>query len=479
MEQRTIIERYRNACAALPSDIQAAEAEGRREKILSLTVKGGILTGSDSCDVTTVSVRAVGADGRGGFAYTQNLEEEPLALIRQAAGGGALLDAAQAGKEPQLFAREEADGVRKKVDGAADGIREETDGAQEVRTEASLSSVADGIRIGAMVEQWALQSSDCITQASVTTSFYETENWTVNSTGLCRQSAHRWMDVSVSAVLQKDGAVYNDSWYGSFPDGQELREKKEELFKSLNRRQAAKAAAVPFSSGVYRVLLSREAVYNILITLWQAFSGCHQQREDSFLCGKMGQKVASELLSICDAPWAPGCGYGRELDSEGVRAKKNRLLTDGVLTGRIHNLASAAYFGEESTGNAGRAEGFFSGLPTGVTAIPNVTYICPGQMREDEMLSRLGNGVWITETYDPFHSISIGNGDFAIPCNGVRVIDGKPAGALNSLTINGNLAALLQEVEAVGDTAAFQRFYTGLYYLGGPDLLVSRLQVNG
>lgn len=400
-----------------------------------------------------------------------------MAVIRQAADGGTLLDGAQAEKEPQLFAREEAAGIREEADGAEDSTQEERTAAS--LPSGALPSVADGIRIGAMVEQWALESSECITQASVTTSFYETENWTVNSTGLCRQSVHRWMDVAVSVVLQKDGALYNASWYGSFEDERQLLEQKDELTKSLRRSQAAKAATVPFTSGVYRVLLSREAVYNILITLWQAFSGCHQQREDSFLCGKMGQKVASGLLSICDAPWAPGCGYGRELDSEGIRAKKNRLLTDGVLTGRIHNLASAAYFGEEPTGNAGRAEGFFSGLPTGVTAIPNVTYICPGRMREDEMLSRLGDGVWITETYDPFHSISIGNGDFAIPCNGVRVIDGKPAGALNSLTITGNLAALLQEVEGVGDTAAFQRFYTGLYYLGGPDLLVGRLQVNG
>ena len=483
MEQKTIIERYRSACMGLPSDIQAAEAEGRREKILSLTVTGGALAGSDSCDVTTVSVRAVGADGRGGFAYTQNLEEEPQAVIRQAAAGGALLDRAQAGKEPFLFARAETEappsGVEARPGENLPSGEKELPAAREACSAGTVSSVADGIRIGAMVERWALAGSELITQATVTTAFYETENWIVNSTGLCRESTHGWLDVSVSVVLQKDGAVYNASWYGSFEDERQLLEQKDELAKSLRRSQAAKAAAVPFDSGVYRVLLSRESMCNILITLWQAFSGCHQQREDSFLTGRMGEKAASGLLSICDAPRAPGCGYGRVLDSEGVRAGKNRLLTDGVVTGRLHNLASAAYFKEAPTGNAGRAEGFFSGLPTGVTAIPNVTYICPGQMREDEMLSCLGDGVWITETYDPFHSIQIGNGEFAIPCNGVRVIDGKPVGALNSLTITGNLSSLLQEVDGVGDTMTFRRFYTGLYYLGSPDLLVSRLQVNG
>lgn len=476
MGKGTVMERYGEACRALPADIRAAEAEGRREKILSLTVKDGGLAGSGSSDVTTVSVRAAGAGGGSGFAFTQKLEDEPLTVLREAAAGGAL-GGGRPAEEEFLLAKED----RKNAAGApvAGAAREGEAAGTEAAGARDFPSVAEGLQIGAMVEGWARAGSSLVAEAEATVSFYETENWVVNSAGLSRKGVRRWTDVSVDMVLQKEGAFYNASWYASLEGAGELRGKRDDLSRSLRRSLAAKGAAVPFASGVYRVLLSREAVYNIMITLWQAFSGRLWQRENSFLCGRMGEKAASGLLSICDAPAVAGCGYGRALDSEGVWAREHRLLTDGVVTGRLHNLASAAFFGEEPTGNAGRAEGFFSGLPTGVTAIPNICYICAGTMGEEEMLSRLGDGVWITETYDPFHSIQIGNGDFAIPCNGVRVVGGKPAGVLNSLTITGNLAGLLQEVEAVGDTVAFRRFYTGLYYLGGPELLVGRLQVNG
>lgn len=481
MGEKTVMERYRAACVALPSDIRAAEAEGRRERILSLTVKDGGLAGSGSCDVTTVSVRAAGPAGGRGFAFTQKLEEEPLTVLGEAAAAGALGGGPREEGEFLLAEEREEAGERAGAPTAAAVRRAEDSGtdAADAQTQDDFFSVAEGLRIGSMVEGWARACSGLVTEAQATVSFYETENWVVNSSGLNRRGVRRWTDVSVEMALKKEGAFYNASWYASAADAKELCGRQDELGRSLRRSLAAKGKAIPFVSGVYRVLLSREAVYNIMISLWQAFSGCHQQRENSFLCGRMGKKAASELLSICDAPAAAGCGYGRALDSEGVWTREHRLLTDGVVTGRLHNLASAAFFGEEPTGNAGRAEGFFSGLPTGETAIPNVCYICPGTMGEEEMLSRLGDGVWITETYDPFHSIRIGNGDFAIPCNGVRIVDGKPAGVLNSLTVTGNLAGLLQEVEAVGDTVAFQRFYTGLYYLGGPELLVGRLQVNG
>ncbi|MCI8401467.1 MAG: TldD/PmbA family protein [Lachnospiraceae bacterium] len=457
MENIRVMDRYREACLALPEEIKRAGAEGRREKILSLSVTGGALAGSRSCDVTTVSVSAAGDDGRWGYAFTQNLEEEPREVFRRAA---------EAGKLAGDTVAERAFGQ----DGGASSVVERAE---------SVLHAEDLLHTGIMVEKWALESHEAVTEATVTVSSFETDNWVVNSEGLSRSAAHTWLDVEVDVVVVREGRKGNLSWYASLSGPDDLEGRKEDLERSLRRNLTARQTPVAFTSGVYRVLLSRESIDMILVTLWQAFSGCHQREQSSFLTDRMGQRIASKAFSMVDAPEMPGCGYGRRLDCQGIWARETALVTDGVMTGRIHNLASAAYFGEEPTGNAGRAEGFFSGLPTGMTAIPNVTCILPGEMKEEEMLSRLGDGVWITETYDPFHSIEIGSGEFAIPCNGVRVIGGKPVGALNSLTITGNLAKLLPEIEAAGDTVAFRRFYTGLYYLGGPELLIRRLQVNG
>lgn len=479
--EKSTADRYEEACRCLPPSVKKAEAEGRREAVLSLTVSEGNLAGSKSCDVTTISVRAQGE--KAGFAYTQNLEEDPSQVILRAAAGGELAQG-----ETQIYeeaAGESAENAAAKK-AAAKAVPEGLSNGEAlanrncVRTGMpAMLSPQEGFKFGAMVEKWALESDPSVSQATVTVSSCRTDNWVVNSGGLRREASHIWMDVAADMVLRRDGRTYNVTWSGSYPSKEDLSAAKESLQQSIRRNQAAKAAPVSFTSGVYRVLLSRESMCMIMVTLWKAFSGCHHRDGDSFLAGRMGQQVASGVFNMADVPFADGCGYSRRMDSEGVRAKENRLITDGVLAGRIHNLASAAYFGEEPTGNAGRAESFFSGLPTGRTAIPNVMYILPGEMKEQEALSCLGDGVWITETYDPFHSIEIASGEFAIPCNGVRVVDGRPVGALNSLTITGRLSELLMQIEAVGDTPAFWRFYTGLYYLGGPDVLVSRLQVNG
>ena len=59
------------------------------------------------------------------------------------------------------------------------------------------------------------------------------------------------------------------------------------------------------------------------------------------------------------------------------------------------------------------------------------------------MLKDMGDGVYITESYDIFHSINIGSGDFAIPCRGIVIKDGKPHHSVTALTICGNLINLL------------------------------------
>lgn len=469
---RNIQEKYRQACLRLPSGITEAEAEGRREVILSLTVSEGELTGSRSCDVTTISVRAGGE--KTGFAFSQNLEEDPTQVIRRAAAGGELAaDGRQIYAAPEVEERQRKEISQGQTTGGPEGEPGEAESGETL-------SVAEGIRIGQLVERWAREAEpDIVRQVSATVGCYRTDTWTVNHLGLDRRASASWLDVTVEAVLQKEGRTYNVSWCTSVSGEEMLQAQREDLQHSIRRNAMAKAAPLALESGIYRVLLSRESLCQMLVNGWVAFSGCRQKAGTSFLTGRMGERIGSDRLSIVDAPRLPACGYERALDSEGVRGKETWLVTGGILTGRLHNLDSADYYGEEPGGNAGRSEGFFSGLPTGAVAIPNVTYIVPGDMTEEDMLERLGDGVWITETYDPFHSIHIGSGDFAIPCNGVLVKGGKPVGALNSLTINGNLLDLFSRVEAVGDRNQFWRFYTGLYYLGGADLLVSRLQVNG
>jgi len=447
-----IREKYKNALPELPEGITGAEAEGRREIILSLSVSDKEITSSKSSDVTTVSVRVQTGSGVG-FAFSQDLEEPAEAVFIRAYEGGLA-----AGKETAVFGAEE------KLSAVCPG---------------ELMSVQKAVETAAQMERWAHEAApDKVAQAEITVSSYKTENWTVNTNGLDTEASSVWYDCTAEIVLCIEGKTYNCSWCTSCRSPEAILASKDDMQRSIKRNIVSKGEPVNFESGSYRAILSRESLCQMLVCMWQPFSGVRQMEGKSCVSNLMGQAVASPVLNITDASVLPGCGYSRRLDTEGATGNTTEIIKNGVLTGRMHNRKSASFFNEQPTGNAARAEGFFSGLPTGNTASPNVTYIVPGKMREDNMLEMLGDGVWITETHDPFHSIEPTSGDFAIPCNGVLIKNGRPAGILNSLTITGNLLELWKNIEAVGDTNLFWRFYTGLYYLGGADILVSKLQIN-
>lgn len=63
------------------------------------------------------------------------------------------------------------------------------------------------------------------------------------------------------------------------------------------------------------------------------------------------EKVGSPILSIAESGLVPGCGYV-PYDDEGTRARKNYLIKDGVLAGRLHSAQTAAALDEALTGNA-------------------------------------------------------------------------------------------------------------------------------
>lgn len=71
--------------------------------------------------------------------------------------------------------------------------------------------------------------------------------------------------------------------------------------------------------------------------------------------GKIGQEVASSLVTLCDSgdsEYHPGATGTIAFDDEGVLTQKTKIITEGKLTSYLHNRESAAKFGVSPTGNA-------------------------------------------------------------------------------------------------------------------------------
>ncbi len=106
--------------------------------------------------------------------------------------------------------------------------------------------------------------------------------------------------------------------------------------------------AVPVVGGEYTVLLSPMATG---VFTHESFG---HKSESDFMVGDetmkaewtLGKSVASEIVTIVDDGNILGNGFV-PFDDEGTEGKKTMIITDGVLTGRLHSTRTAALLEED------------------------------------------------------------------------------------------------------------------------------------
>jgi PmbA protein len=100
------------------------------------------------------------------------------------------------------------------------------------------------------------------------------------------------------------------------------------------------------------VVLGHEAVATVLDHLRAAF-GVHLDLGGGPLAGRFGSRVAAPAINLSDSCRYPGT-LPRSYDAEGVPRQPVPLIQDGVAHRRVHDSASAARHGAQSTGHATR-----------------------------------------------------------------------------------------------------------------------------
>jgi TldD protein len=187
--------------------------------------------------------------------------------------------------------------------------------------------------------------------------------------------------------------------------------------------------------------------------------------------------VGSKLISIWDDPSRED-GFGRYLyDSEGVLGKKVMLLEEGVVSGRMHSVETAAKMNEEPNGHA-RAE---SCSCSPVVRMSN-TCIEPGNFEVGELMGGR-EGMYLKGmsggSVDPF------TGQFMFRCEEAFVLDGKGAGErVQAVSITGTILETLKGIDGVGKDFGTSPGFCGKdgqsirVSDGGPHVRVSRIRVG-
>lgn len=194
---------------------------------------------------------------------------------------------------------------------------------------------------------------------------------------------------------------------------------------------------------------------------------------------KIGQEIASPLVTVIDDATMPGRRGSFRFDDEGIEAQKTVLVEKGVLKGFMYDRLTAMKAGAASTGN-GRRDSYQS---RPITRMTN-TMIAPGDMDPASIIRACDKGLLVKKMGGG--QVNTVNGDFVFEINEGYMIDkGEVGEPVRGATLVGNGPAVLKSITMVGSDLGFSIGTCGKDGQGAPvsdaqpTLFISDIVVGG
>ncbi len=180
------------------------------------------------------------------------------------------------------------------------------------------------------------------------------------------------------------------------------------------------------------MIVENRTARRLLGRLLGALSGRALQQKATFLEGKVGEKIGSDVLDIIDDPFVPS-GFGSRLfDGEGISAKKMPVFENGVL----RNFFIDTYYGKKL--NAPPTTGGSSNI-----------ILTPGTKNLEQLVAELDKGILVRGFIGGNSNTT--TGDFSFGVYGTLVEKGKLTRAIAEMNISGNHNDLWKRLVAVGN----------------------------
>lgn len=168
---------------------------------------------------------------------------------------------------------------------------------------------------------------------------------------------------------------------------------------------------------------------------------------------KIGEKVASEKVTLVDDGTIPGEWGSLGIDDEGVLTRKNILIERGILKGYLLDRMNARRMGLSPTGSSRRESYRFAP----VSRMTN-TYIVPGNDRFEDMLKSIDKGLFVKDINAG--SVDPATGEFNFNTGETYLIEnGEITVPLTSATLIGTGREILPKIDMVSDDFALGQGY--------------------
>lgn len=422
---------------------QSLEAEvlAQQTREFSVRARQGVLDEITQATQGGVGLRVI-VDGRVGYAYTEERTPEALDWILAEARDNALLQAASGASLPQG-----------RDMGRHDLLGEGLSASVEQKREAALR-LDTGLGSDPRVRQVQMAS------------YQENElQVTLGSTrGLAGSSRSGYGMLMSYMVLQQGQSIKQAMDMEVSREFHALDPGRTSL--EMVARAARLLGARPLGTGRYRAYFEPRPMAQLLGMVGGfLLSGKMVLEGKSLWARKIGQQVASPLLTLIDDPTLPQGLASRPFDVEGTPAQRTVLIEKGILRTFAHNSETAQALQMANTGHAARS--YKAPLGVGTTNL----YVEPGSGIE------FTEGVVISELMGLHAGVNPVSGDFSVQGLGLWVDNGQIQHSVENFAVSGNFFQLLENITALGSELVWNPLYVSV--VGSPMVEVAQLSFAG
>jgi PmbA protein len=285
-----------------------------------------------------------------------------------------------------------------------------------------------------------------------------------NSRGFAGEYRSSYCSLSTVPVARDGKSMERDSWYTQARGFAGL-ESPEEVGQTAARRALRRLNPVKVETQKVPVVFEPRAARSLLDHLFDAVHGMSIYRHESFLAGKLGEKVAADDVTLIDDGTIPGLFGSSPYDDEGVPTRRTVVIERGVLKSYLLNVYAARKLGMKTTANASRGITGNAGIGHGNF------FLEKGVQSPEQIVAGVADGFYVTELIG--FGVNIVTGDYSRGATGLWIRNGELAFAVSEVTIASTLQEMLMNLEAVGANLEFRSS------LAAPTLKIREMTVGG
>jgi PmbA protein len=431
---------------------EQVEAFVGRSTSTGVKVHGGEIESLTQATSAGIGVRVV-RDGRQGFAWAGSLDDAVIADVLAEAR-----DNATYAQPEEWVGLAEPDGV---APPAIDLWRDElgamrTERKIDLALELELAVRARDPRItGVRTAQWG----DGAGEGAVATS---------TGIAVAGRSTHCTLAVLALASDGDETKTGHGVSVGREPGAIDLNEAAADAADRATRL----LGAVQPASGTVTLVLEPRMAATVVGIVAGTLNGESVLKGRSPFAERVGEPIASPLVTLVDDPTDPlSLGADRH-DGEGLATRRVPLVEAGVLQGYLHNTMTGRRAGVPSTASAVRGYRSTPGVGAQALAIATGTGAGAGGGLDD-LIAGVDHGVLVQSMTGIHSGINPVSGDFSVGVEGLMLRGGARAEPVREATVASTLQRLLLDVAAVGSEREWTPGGTGSAALVIPGVTLS------